>query len=564
MTLESIKRSSLWAAYGDALGFITELSDEVSIKNRTKGHSRVTALIPWTKRIGGQFGINIELPKGCYSDDTQLRLATSRSIRGDGMFDVETFSKIELPIWLSYALGAGVGTRSAATSLRKRQIQWSTNFFKLGYSQYINSGGNGACMRIQPHVWCAPRRKTNSEILREIIRNTITTHGHCRALIGSAFHALILKKTMLDHSIPGPVHWHSVLSDIEMIPKIIRSDEQLRMYWIKNWESESQQSLEDGINRVIAELRYDISLIAQYIDASKAELYSEYSYRDIAFRLGCFDKKTRGSGTKTALMAAYASYIFGDNTYDGIVTIVNSLGTDTDTIATMAGAIMGVIAKKDPPEEVMDQVYLNEEAERLYNISEGKKTSSYAYPDLLYWQASSSQIKALGKDGNKWTLQGMGELVPIDSEYLNKDKNPTIWQWFRLHFGQTVLLKRSKYVGPISEKLLPIKQRAQVGPLVDVKISNIESKQQKKVPEVESVGQALKQPSLWDNYQYTDNMEEKEITVENAADLVVKNRFKVNVIGLLLLKLAAQENGEEKSMLFAKLIARARIARIKR
>ena len=75
MTLESIKRSSLWAAYGDALGFITELSDEFSVKKRTKGHSRVTALIPWTRRIGGQFGINIELPKGCYSDDTQLRLS---------------------------------------------------------------------------------------------------------------------------------------------------------------------------------------------------------------------------------------------------------------------------------------------------------------------------------------------------------------------------------------------------------------------------------------------------------------------------------------------------------
>ena len=51
--------------------------------------------------------------------------------------------------------------------------------------------------------------------------------------------------------------------------------------------------------------------------------------------------------------------------------------------------------------------------------------------------------------------------------------------------------------------------------------------------------------------------------VENAADLVVKSRFKVNVIASLLLQLAAQEDGEEKSMMFAKLIAGARIARTK-
>ena len=562
ITLESIKRSSLWSAYGDALGFITEMCDEHLVTKRTKGQSRVTKLIPWTRRIGGQFGINIELPQGCYSDDTQLRLATSRSIRGDGIFDVETFSKIELPIWLSYALGAGIGTKSAAMSLGKRQIQWNTNLFKLRYSQYIGGGGNGACMRIQPHIWCAPKSRTNSEILRVITRNTITTHGHCRALIGSAFHAMILRKTILDHSIPSPVHWHSVLSNIEVIPKIIRSDEQLRMYWVENWERESQQSLEEGVNQSIAELRHDINLIEDYISVSNTDLLSEHSYRQIAYKLGCLDKNTRGSGTKTALLASYVSYIFRDNTYDSLVTIVNSLGTDTDTIATMAGAIMGVIARKDPPEEVMDQTYLNEEAERLYNISQGEKVSSYAYPDLLYWQAPSSLIKALGRVGNKWTIQGLGEIVPIGSEYLKKDRNPVIWQWFKLHFGQTVLLKRGNYVGPISEKLLPIKQQAQ-DRLVNAKISNIQSEQQKKVQKAESVIQTSKQPSLWDDNQYTDNIGTKEITVENAADLVVKNRFKVNVIGSLLLKLATQENGEEKSMLFAKLISKARNARIK-
>ena len=151
-TNQSIRRSVLWAAYGDALGFITEMCNESSLLHRTRGKSRITGLIPWVRKIGGEFGIYVELPTGCYSDDTQLRLATSRSIRGDGSFDVETFSKIEIPVWLSYALGAGLGTKTAAQSLKKSQIQWNSNFFKSKYAQYIEGGGNGAAMRIQPQL----------------------------------------------------------------------------------------------------------------------------------------------------------------------------------------------------------------------------------------------------------------------------------------------------------------------------------------------------------------------------------------------------------------------------
>ena len=261
-------------------------------------------------------------------------------------------------------------------------------------------------------------------------------------------------------------------------------------------------------------------------------------------------------------MAAYISHIFGNSAYDGIVTIINSLGTDTDTIATMAGAIMGVIAKKDPPEEVMDQIYLNAEAERLFNISQGKMVSSYTYPDLLYWQTLSSQIKALGRFDNNWTLQGLGDVIPLGSEYSKRDNNPVIWQWFKLHFGQMVLLKRGRYVDPIPEKMLPVMRQTH-DPLVDTKINYMDTRQQKNIQKSESVVQKLKQPTLWDDNQYNDKIDAKEISVEDAVDLVVKNRFKVNDIGALLLKLATQENGEEKSMLFAKLIAKARIARIK-
>src|ERR1700729_2272988 len=114
--LQSIQNSMLWAAYGDALGFITELVSSKEVYKRT--HANVASkTVPWFYMVGGHYGAEIELPAGSYSDDTQLRLAVCRAIRGDGIFDVEAFAKIELPIWLSYSLGAGKGTKAAAAAL---------------------------------------------------------------------------------------------------------------------------------------------------------------------------------------------------------------------------------------------------------------------------------------------------------------------------------------------------------------------------------------------------------------------------------------------------------------
>ena len=43
--LNTIVNSMLWAAYGDALGFITELCDKKTLKYRTHGIDYVTQLI---------------------------------------------------------------------------------------------------------------------------------------------------------------------------------------------------------------------------------------------------------------------------------------------------------------------------------------------------------------------------------------------------------------------------------------------------------------------------------------------------------------------------------------
>src|ERR1051325_9959580 len=202
-SLISIRNSALWAAHGDALGFISELVDRKGLIRRIDA-DRVTRTVPWRRRVGGRFGIEIMLPAGCYSDDTQLRLSTSRAIRGDGEFDVEAFAKVELPIWLSYALGAGKGTRSAAMSLSHQNANWFSNFFNDEHISYVNCGGNGAAMRIQPHVWSARDRSRPETFIVDVIKNSVCTHGHPRGILGAVFHALCLAMTLDRGYVAGP------------------------------------------------------------------------------------------------------------------------------------------------------------------------------------------------------------------------------------------------------------------------------------------------------------------------------------------------------------------------
>ena len=108
--------SMMWSAYGDALGFMSELVDTAGLVSRT-GLTKVETTESWTYKLGGRYGAPIRLPAGMYSDDTQLRLATSRALGRDGQFNIDAFSKIELPVWLSYSLGGGKGTKAAAANL---------------------------------------------------------------------------------------------------------------------------------------------------------------------------------------------------------------------------------------------------------------------------------------------------------------------------------------------------------------------------------------------------------------------------------------------------------------
>ena len=260
---DRVVASALWAAWGDALGFMTELASPNIVEART-GSTLVSTTIAWKRRIGGRIPISVLLPAGSYSDDTQLRLATSRAIRSDGRFDVEAFAKVELPVFLNYALGAGRGTKTAASALSRTGISWSTNFFKSDGQSYVTGGGNGAAMRIQPHVWASKSPSSWESWMPDVIRNTLTTHGHPRGIAGAILHASILAQTLDAGEIPHPREWIPGAQLFDAVLQSIKGDDELSSLWLPSWEREAGTSFAGAMRGMVRAHTAEVKVLSDH------------------------------------------------------------------------------------------------------------------------------------------------------------------------------------------------------------------------------------------------------------------------------------------------------------
>ncbi len=561
-TFESIKNSMLWAAYGDALGFITELSDVKRLKYRTRGLGRVKGLIGWRRKLGGQYGVSIELPEGVYSDDTQLRLAVCRSIRKDGEFDFETFSKIEIPVFLAYGLGMGKGTKAAAESLKKKTVQWNTNFFKTPTHRYTDVGGNGAAMRIQPHVWTASSALSDEALIREIIRDSIITHGHPVGWVGAVFHGLILRQALIGGECPPPDIWDKILTKAKLIVNVCKEDKLLNHIWLPSWEKQAQTKLESAVEDTIDEMMGDIKTTNKILQETgigllREERDKEERYRSIAENIDAFNPAKRGSATKTALLATYIAYFFSGDPAKGIEICANTLDSDTDTIATMAGAILGTYSNSEPPQRVLDYDYLVSQAERLYEISCGRPKPQFFYPDLLHWNLPKSTIDFVGQLNNKEVaLYGLGIINPLGEAITQKNATGSqYWRFYKASFNQTLLLKHREKLSNISPQSVPP--------------NGIEDESmQLKDTFTKSEGVLINEtPHFWPTRpqkQTQTNLPLEQGTLDRITDHIIKNGFNEKDIGKQLLSYAAEEDGLEKAIGFASIIVKAKKARLRK
>ncbi len=435
-----VRCSMLWAAYGDALGFISELTDRKGLERRTHGKP-LDQLMAWRRRVGGRQGIEVGLPPGCWSDDTQLRMAVSRSMTGRG-FDVETFARIELPVWPSYALGGGRASKAAAKNLGKPRTLWYANTFP----GWVDAGGNGAAMRIQPHVWASKDRE--DDFLLDVVSDSVCTHGHPRAIVGACFHAATLAHCLRLGSVPDLHECHHIAARIEAWYLPIEAHPNLGSTWMELWQDTARMSFEKEWHAAIGELHQAIGDAAGCVDKAKR---TDAAYQEIVDRLGLTDSRQRGSGILTTV-AAVALAAAARDAHEAVVVAANAVGTDTDTIATMTGALMGACKSAGlPPEEPLDSDYLQSEARRLAALSRGEPVEAHTYPDILTWTAPRAQADALARDGGRLVVEGLGPVEEIGADIVRAASDDFGWQWVMTAFGQTLLVKRRPKLQELSE-----------------------------------------------------------------------------------------------------------------
>jgi ADP-ribosylglycohydrolase len=425
------RRSALWAAYGDALGFISELTDAAGLRRRTGG-LELTTPIEWKRRIGGRGGVDATLPAGCYSDDTQLRLAVARAVGPKG-FDVEAFAKVELPVWLAYALGGGLSTKAAATNLAKATTTWFSNT----YQNWLHAGGNGAAMRIQPHVWAASNLNDSRTYMLDVLRNSVCTHAHPTALVGATLHALALAHSMATGTLPSPAILGKLVDEVGMVPSVIRDDPQLGQFWLTEWEREARSPFAEAWQTACHDVGEAISAAERALASGSAG----ERYRRVIDALNLLDPARRGSGILTVVAAAALTWC-DEPPARSLATAANVIGSDTDTIATLAGALLGAVGSDEPPVPVMDSTLIAAEARRMADLASGGRSVGHRYPDLLTWVAPQTQADALLRGHDGLHVAGLGPIRRTLGEAMRARQGSFQWQWAELTFGQTILIKR--------------------------------------------------------------------------------------------------------------------------
>lgn len=339
-------------AIGDALGWPNEAN------NRRLGRGKAASthtgsFVKWTRRAGGRFFSHEErIEQGEYSDDTQLVIATARSLSRVGRDWFSVFTREELPAWLLYERGGGRSLKAAARSWAKGTAPWSS---AAEQKRFWDAGGNGVAMRVFPHVIGAHEHVQS--LRSEVLLNGLATHGHPRALAGALLYAAAgaaaLRHSgswrlgeLFDAATEFASMWRDPPSHADHEGVLSFSgtmfSEEYRGTWVTT----------------VAEVETGLRLAREAIGKGALAIDN-----DVLGDLGAFDRTRQGTGVTAAVVAMFLATRYAADPATGIRVAAYADGSDTDTIAAMTGALLGAMLGTSwiPPEwqAVQDRGFLN-------------------------------------------------------------------------------------------------------------------------------------------------------------------------------------------------------------
>lgn len=325
--------SALGAAVGDALGWPFEArarryrpGDDSS-----SGRKPEQQFLNWT-RGGSRFEPYREpVAAGEYSDDTQLLLATARSILYASDW-WEYFAFVELPCWQMYERGGGGATKRAAQSWLSGKPPWKS---PQNRAKYFEAGGNGVAMRILPHVLAAKTDSDGRDVAQQIILNGMCTHGHPRALVGALLHGITLWLSLRqEEMLEFGALTHAVFRDFPIWAQV----PELSGIWREAFSDTEFSDYKVDWENTVDECMKLIDLAADGLRLGPLSAGPETLHK-----MGALNARTNGSGTITAAASLFLASRYAASPLQGLMVASTAKGADTDTVASMCGSILGAI-----------------------------------------------------------------------------------------------------------------------------------------------------------------------------------------------------------------------------
>lgn len=422
--VERFEGALVFAAVGDALGWPTEFGRYPSSvgNGRAQNGFRLTEFVSWRKVIGGKFwGYEEIIEPGEYSDDTQLTLSMARCIDQRGHFDANKFAYLEMPLWLEYEKGGGKSLKIAARSLaRSHRGEWPCVFYRQRSGDqvidYREAGANGAAMRILPIALAHAAEGEMGPMLHDVIRSAIVTHGHPRALIGAMLQASLAHFLIRQEHVAEQEVLTFLSGTLESFTGLPASMTGLGS-WLTEWDAarRDNERFRDVFGHTLQEARDYLQLLTRY---TQHDLRSFYNH------VGALSSELRGSGLSTVFAAFFLFLKHYDAPEEGVLSAVNALGSDTDSIAAFVGALFGArFGISCVPQhwlaKLQDRVCFRLVAHRLHGVAHSAKAMHALLPSgesVSNRQASrESLLSAYAWEDRHyellWDLPAKGELV---------------------------------------------------------------------------------------------------------------------------------------------------------
>lgn len=423
--IEKCKGAMLATAIGDALGW----PNEPRSKNRIKRPKVTDHFVEWIRSSSNPRWHDERILPGEYSDDTQMTLSVARSIIAG---DWENFLiERELPFWLTYERGGGGALLKAAKSYSMGDMQLWRSKYALAY---FNAGGNGAAMRILPHVIATAKRPNIDALMLDVARDTLITHGHPRAFLGATCYAyaleyLLRKNTILEYGelvsavIDGQNNWGAFLD-----PDIFGD-------WLHVVSSQCGYNFSAEWERTRIHMVKQLEFIS--VSLNKGLILDDIK---VLTELECFGT-ANGAGDIAALAAIYLASRYANNPSVGIKIPAFSFGADTDTIASMTGGLVGMLSGTSwiPSEWKLVQDYncLLQLTELL--LADNKK------------EAAKTEVAEVNVQDDSWIATPIGKMRLIDLIKVPNGKHGMViirkWQTM---LGQTLYTKEFQANDPDS------------------------------------------------------------------------------------------------------------------